>query len=153
MADGRCLLASGDKDHTIRLWDPATGGAFGAPLTGHSGRVASLAGLTLRDGRCLLASGSEDRTIRLWDPAMGCAFGAPLIGHTGDVTSVAETLLADGRCLLASGSWDGTIRLWDVANCRTLHVWGLGFPVDSLAWVSGRLFAAGKSNLIAIETE
>ncbi len=87
LADGRCLLASGSDDQTIRLWDPATGSAVGTPLTGHTESVLSLAALTLADGRCLLASGSGDRTVRLWDPATGSAVGAPLTGHTGSPRS------------------------------------------------------------------
>jgi len=99
----------------VRLWDPATGSAVGAPLT-HNGWVTSLAALKLPDGRCLLASGSGDLTIRLWDPTTGSAVGAPLTGHTYAVRSLAVLSLADGRCLLASGSRDKTIRVWNPAT-------------------------------------
>jgi hypothetical protein len=77
LADGRCLLASGSWDDTIRLWDPASGSTVGAPLTGHTWSVTSLAALRLADGRCLLASGSRDKTIRLWDPLSGRAARLP----------------------------------------------------------------------------
>ena len=36
--DGR-LLATASYDHTVRLWDPATGRPVGDPLTGHTGAV------------------------------------------------------------------------------------------------------------------
>ncbi|KAI7968660.1 hypothetical protein EIK77_000069 [Talaromyces pinophilus] len=102
--DGR-LLASGSRDGTIKLWDPATG-ALQQSLNGHFNSVASVA-FSL-DSQ-LLVSGFRDGTIKLWDPAMG-ALQQTLEGHSGSVESVAFS--PDGR-LLASGSMDGTIKLWD----------------------------------------
>ena len=60
--DGQ-ILASGGDDHTIRLWNVASGQEIGPPLTGHTGSMTSLA--FSPDGT-LLASGSADQTIRLW---------------------------------------------------------------------------------------
>lgn len=62
--DGQ-LLASASEDHTIKLWDPATG-ALKQTLKGHFTWVLSVA--FSGDGQ-LLASASYDRTIKLWDPA------------------------------------------------------------------------------------
>jgi hypothetical protein len=39
---GRSLLATGGRDGTVRLWDPATGAAFGEPLTLGSVSVEAL---------------------------------------------------------------------------------------------------------------
>lgn len=66
--DGR-LLASAGSDRTIRLWDPALGGAVGA-LEGHEDNVREVA--FSPDG-ATLASASNDRTVRIWDVASGRA--------------------------------------------------------------------------------
>ncbi|KAK4203865.1 hypothetical protein QBC40DRAFT_274057 [Triangularia verruculosa] len=64
--DGK-TLASASYDHTIRLWDTATG-THQQTLEGHSGYVNAVA--FSPDGKTL-ASGSWDKTIRLWDTATG----------------------------------------------------------------------------------
>lgn len=57
------LLASGNTDHTVKLWDLQSRTLL-ATLEGHTGAVTSVA--FSPDGS-LLASGSEDRTVKLWD--------------------------------------------------------------------------------------
>jgi WD40 repeat protein len=65
------LVASASDDHTVRLWDPATG-AGRQTLEGHSDLVRAVA--FSPDGK-LVASASADRTVRLWDPDTGVARG------------------------------------------------------------------------------
>jgi hypothetical protein len=60
--DGR-RLASAGWDHTVKLWDAATGKER-LTLRGHSETVSSVA--FSPDGRCL-ASASWDRMVKLWD--------------------------------------------------------------------------------------
>jgi WD40 repeat protein len=60
--DGR-LVATGQQDSTIRLWDVVHGKEL-AKLEGHEGPVRTVA--FSPDGKTL-ASGSEDTTILLWD--------------------------------------------------------------------------------------
>ncbi|HEY7314285.1 MAG TPA: WD40 repeat domain-containing protein [Gemmataceae bacterium] len=62
--DGR-VLATGGRDHLVRLWDLATAKEMHR-LTGHRGHVMSLA--FSPDGT-RLASGSWDTTILIWDAA------------------------------------------------------------------------------------
>ena len=108
LPDGRLL--SWSDDHTLRLWDGATGAAL-AVLEGHTREVTDA--LALPDGRLL--SWSEDGTLRLWDGATGAALVA-LMGHTEAVHGAIA--LPDGRLL--SWSWDDTLRLWDGATGAAL---------------------------------
>jgi WD40 repeat protein len=132
------LLASGSADHTIKLWDVASGREI-RTLSGHNEGVNSIA-LSL-DGRTL-ASASDDKTIKLWDLASGTDL-VSLGGHTDKVNSVAFS--ADGR-VLASASDDRTIKLWDIASKRELRtlsgrsgaVWSVTFAPD------GHLLASGN---------
>ena len=58
-------LASASDDHTIKVWELATGACV-ATLLGHEDEVFYLA--VLEGGR--LASGSDDRKIKIWDSAL-----------------------------------------------------------------------------------
>jgi WD40 repeat protein len=135
LTDGR--LASGSADHTIKLWNPATG-LLAATLEGHSSTVFAQAVLT--DGR--LASGSADHTIKLWNPATGL-LTATLEGHSDWVTALA--VLPDGR--LASGSRDTTIKLWDTATgCCAATLEGHADYVNTLAVLPGGRLASGAND-------
>ncbi len=103
--DGK-LLATGDTDGIVRLWEASS---FREILTckGHNNVVDSVA--FSPDGK-ILASGSYDKTIKLWDVKTGECLKV-FEGHTNSVMSV--TFNADGN-ILASGSFDGTVRLWDI---------------------------------------
>ena len=68
--------ASGQPDNTVRLWDAATGKPIGAPLTGHTDLVLSVA--VSPDGQYIV-SGSRDGTVLIWDAATGQPVGAPLL--------------------------------------------------------------------------
>jgi len=109
--DGR-TLASGSWDHTIKLWELATGREI-RTLSGHTNWVCSVA--FSPDGR-ILASGSWDSTIRLWEVATGREIRT-LWGDGEFVLWVAFS--PDGRTL-ASGGWYHTIKLWEVATGRLI---------------------------------
>ena len=74
--DGK-TLASGSVDHTVRLWDVATGRPMGSPSPATpSGQLVAFS----PDGKTL-ASGSDDGTVRLWDVATGRPNGSPHRPH------------------------------------------------------------------------
>jgi WD40 repeat protein len=107
------LLADAGFDNTIKLWnvgDPAHPAAVGAPITGPTGTIGSIA--FSHDGK-ILASSGQDEVIRLWNvanPTRPVSIGNPLISHTNSVWSIAWSPTGT----LATGSVDGTVRLWDL---------------------------------------
>lgn len=141
--DGK-LLASGNLDNTIKLWDVESASELHT-LMGHAFGINSVA--LSPDGK-LLATGNLDHTVKLWE--VGGRNGLrTLKGHSRYVNSVAFS--PDGK-LLASASLDNTIKLWDVSNgteLRTLKGHSPG-PVFFLGGVTsvafspdGKLLASG----------
>jgi WD40 repeat protein len=106
------LLASADGDGTVRLWDPASGQAVGAPLLAvASGGVNAVA--FSPDGK-LLAAAYSDGYARLWNPVTGRAVGAPLPAGAGSGGSVSGVAFSPDGKLLASADADGTVRMWQI---------------------------------------
>jgi WD40 repeat protein len=108
--DGR-LLATGSRDWTVRLWDPAAGRAVGAPLTGHTNVTWEAA--FSADGS-LVAANSEDNTTLVWDTATGRLAGPPFTAPADGGMTVAGS--ADGPLLAVEISEDGTVRFRDAAT-------------------------------------
>lgn len=107
--DGK-TLTSASPDHTVRLWDVATGQEV-QTFAGHTALV--LATAFSPDGRTL-ASASRDGTVFLWEVA-GERGPRTLQGHGDQVNAVT---FSPGGGILASASDDGTVILWDVASGR-----------------------------------
>ena len=137
--DGRYAL-SGSDDHTLRLWELATGTCL-RTFEGHTDWVSSVA--LSHDGRSAL-SGSRDRTLRLWELATGRCLRT-FEGHTDSVNSVA--LSPDGRYAL-SGSYDRTLRLWELSSGRCVRTFeGRTSSVTSVAISpDGRSALSGSSD-------
>ncbi|MEP0801140.1 NB-ARC domain-containing protein [Funiculus sociatus] len=133
------ILATGDANGDIRLWQVADGQQL-LPCHGHTGSVQSV---SFSPQTKILASGSHDHTIRLWDVARGQCLKV-LEGHTSWVWTVAFS--PDGQ-ILASASVDKTVKLWDVATgleLRTLQedsdaVLSVAFSPDGKILASGSI--------------
>ena len=106
------MLATASADHSVKLWDVATGRETRA-LNGHTEVVAQV--VFAPDGKTL-ASASWDHTVRLWNPANGNLLRA-LTGHNLAVLSIAFS--SDGK-RIAGGSSDNTVTIWDAQTGKLL---------------------------------
>lgn len=118
MDRGRVLLAFGDNDGDVRVYDVGTGACLHV-LAGHFNGARAVAWGVLANGRLTLAGTGRDGIIRLWDADTGAPVHA-LAGHDRTVTGVAFGRLSDGRAVLASLGHDQTLRLWDADRGREL---------------------------------
>lgn len=104
------LLASGDSDGVVRLWNPATHQAVGAPLRTGGGAL----GLAFSPDGTVLAGAGGDGHITLWNSATHREIGAPITAARHDFANAVA--FAPSGTLLAGASSDGRIRLWNPAT-------------------------------------
>jgi WD40 repeat protein/predicted Ser/Thr protein kinase len=109
--DGK-LLATGDVNGRVRLWNTATGGGL-FPLLGY-GPVTGLA--FTPDGRRLV-SGGLDGTLRVWDATVEPGVRTVHSTH-GEILALAFS--PDGT-RLASATSHGVVKLWDAGSLATMR--------------------------------
>ena len=109
--DGRELVSGGD-DHTIRIWDVASG-RLERTLVGHTDSVQSLA--VTPDGRRIVSGGTYD-VVRVWDLATG-QFVHALAGDSGCRAVHAVAIAPDGGRVVWGGA-GSTLRVWDLTRAR-----------------------------------
>ncbi len=140
------LLAAGNMDGGIRLWDVASKKEVGI-LRNDGNALRDVA--FSPDGRWLAAAGENaSMGIRIWDVATKSSI-SELLGHTTMIYSLAFS--PDGK-MLASGATDGTVRLWDTATWKEVAVLKHGANVYCVAFNRDgtRVFSACADNTVRI---
>jgi WD40 repeat protein len=139
------VLAAGDDDGIVRLWDWANQEEL-VRIPAHKKAVSALA--FSPDGR-FLATAGEEKLIHIWDAESGQRAGT-LSGHTDRIPALAWH--PDGRRLVSAG-WDTTARVWDtmtsqpiiLLNSHAQQVQTLAFSPDG-----SRLACADSANAVHI---
>jgi len=94
--DGTLLATAGD-DGTLRLWNPVTGQAVGAPLPAGTGPGGSVSGVAFSPDGKLLASADADGTVRTWQMPLFADPYAALCADAGPPTKADWTQYAPGE--------------------------------------------------------
>lgn len=128
------LIASGDYDGTVLLWDVAARSHVGPALSGHGRERVNRVAFS-PDGSLLATAGGDGRLL-LWN-----VNGRQLVGPVleGQQKGVAGTAFSPDRRTMASGSGDGAVQLWDVSSRRPL-----GDPVLAHGGQRADHFAFGR---------
>ena len=139
------LLASGDTDGGVRLWDVAARSPR-AVLASHPGAIY---GLTFSPDGSRLASACSDGLVRITEVADG------QVSHelTAHKSSVWRPVFRPDGGQLATASNDGTVRLWDAATGQPRHLLrGHGRRVTSVTFSAdgGLLAADGNDGVVRI---
>lgn len=153
------LLASAGHDHTVRIWDAATGKELHCLTTeAERSKPFSLARWMFcvafsPDGKRLAAGehnkGWAANQIRIWDVATGKVL-VTAQGGKGGVPAIAFS--PDGL-LLATGGQDATVTIWDAATgTPRLQMAGHEGPVRSVVWnqTGDRIASASNDKSIRI---
>jgi WD40 repeat protein len=126
---GGTLLAGGEHDGRVRLWDTVTGRPVGAALrTGSAWAIGVVAVAFSPDDR-LLVAGTGDGKVWVWSLATGRPVEVAHLQVTSGVRFGATGLAfsPDGRLLAVAGT-DGTVPLVDLT---TGHLIGAPLPTGT----------------------
>lgn len=124
------LLATGEGDGLIKLWNVASGRETGPPLRGHTSDVVALA--FSPDGRWL-ASGGKDQRLWLWDVASPAKPHGKQINN--NVPASWRAIFSPDNKYLAWAAEDNTVRIWDMATQQTRRTLaGHRLPVKAIAF-------------------
>ncbi|MBC6421846.1 MAG: trypsin-like peptidase domain-containing protein [Hormoscilla sp. SP12CHS1] len=134
------LVASGNSDGTISVWNLADGKLI-ATLRGHEKPVNAV--VISPDGK-MLVSGSDDNTIKIWNMS-SWELERSLIGHALAVSALGIAL--DGQTLV-SGSWDKTIKIWHLTTGELQETIAGHAALVSALTISpdGRILASGSQD-------
>lgn len=163
------LLATGCRDHMVRLWDMRSL-QFGTNTTETVQPIVTLEhhtdwvqAIAFHPAGHLLASASEDSTICLWNIeaitqqiALSDALSGQVVPEVRLIPTILQRHATKVVCLafspdgslLASGDSGGTIRLWDINRGRVLKILqGHIRWVRSIAFnADGSLLASGSAD-------
>lgn len=136
-------IATGSWDHSIKVWDVASGQALFKLDGEHQGFVNSIQ--FSPDGQFLL-SASDDGTARLWEIA-GRKVVQVYRGHQGRVRQAVFS--SDGTRVLTVGN-DRTARIWETSSARPI-----GEPLQGHRWslLCGRFSPDGRRILTGSEDQ
>jgi|GEM_PF-3131780 len=135
-------IASGSFDHTIKLWDVATGKCVRTFNNGLTDFVVSVAFSS--DGTHIV-SGSGDGVVRLWNVETGVLMGTFNRHRLTD--SVVSVALSHDCTHIASGSRDGIIKLWNIETEKLIYTFNghadsaqsVAFSPDGTQIISGSI--------------
>src|SRR5260370_38683465 len=142
------MLASGDDDGAVKLWDLVKGRAH-ATLKGHSTRVTTV---RFSSDQKLLASASRD-AVRLWNGATGKQRAA--LYATSVHNALVSVSFSPAGKTLATGNDAGEMKLWSVTgkHLATLTEFdgcvSLAFSADGKTFASGARTGTLKSRYVA----
>ena len=137
-------IATGSNDHTVLLFDPATGTRL-RELTPHFGRVTDVAfspdvsklAVAIDD-----ASGKGDFVAVVYDTATW-TISRVLRGHAARLNGLAWS---SDNVHLATVSSDDTGRIWDVTTGTFVPLSGHTGPVNAVSWAASGLLVTGSDD-------
>jgi WD40 repeat protein len=139
--DGKYIV-SGCVDHSVRIWDAATGAAIGV-LTGHLGDVNEV---SFSSDSHLILSCSNDSSVRLWPGSLPTR-SRRFRRNTDPSSRLTCLAISTSGKLVASGA-SHIIQLWEASNGRVIRtLTGHSDRINSVAFsASEKIIVSGSED-------
>jgi len=147
--DGQPMIASGELDGPVRIWNARTGHSLGKLSVDFFGVTAIALGEV--DGNPLVAAGGYNGAVLIWNARSGHKiFESPPV-YKGAVTSV-DFCKVGGEPSIVTGGEDRTVRLWNIRAEQAQTVLEVGAAVRDVVVASdGSLAIAVSRGIIVVE--
>jgi len=141
-SDG-ALLASGDMDRVIHIWDTQTM----SRIHTFRGHRDSVSGLVFRKGTHTLYSSSHDRSVKIWSVDER-AYVETLYGHQDSISGI--DCGARERCVTVGGR-DASVRVWKIVEESQLVYNGPQSSIDCVSLLNEEHWVtAGEDGHLAV---
>ncbi len=139
------ILASGDRNNNIQLWDVSSGKKI-RTIKGNTGWLTRINSLSFSTDGLIIASAFSDRTVKLWNVFTD----SEIRTFEGNVKSISSIAISPDGNFVVSGNSEGEAIVWDLNTGKIINFINTFTAIKSVAFSPSREIIATATEDYAI---